>query len=815
MVDAQFCWIQTDAAHQGGNASRYSPDAAWLAAVAQQSGCSLSMVSAWLGPLLWQRGRQDLTGLGGFLNPDQYSPSSPSAFGPEITQAVERLLQAQTQGEKVAIWGDFDADGLTATAVLWEGLGQFLTGVDQLCYTIPNRFTESHGLSMSGLERLAAWGCQLLVTCDTGSTAIAEIAYANTLGMEVIVTDHHTLPDHRPPVVALVNPRQLPPDHPLAHLSGVAVAYKLVEALYERLPQIPTQPLTQLLDLVAIGLIADLVNLKGDCRYLAQVGLQVLARQAKQRFRPGVSKLLELCKRSGDRPSDVAFGLGPRINAVSRIHGDARFGVALLTSRDRPHAEALALDAELANTRRKALQATVMAEAEAQLAQLDLATTPVIVLADPQWSPGVLGLVASQLAHIYGRPTLLFQTELVPTEPVAAGSQTLMARGSARSVNQIDLYALVKGQAHLLRSFGGHPFAAGLTLPVENIPLFTAGINRALRSQHPQMGPSHKSTLTIDLTVTVAQLGRDLFKTLKLLEPYGMGNPVPRLLLKNVAFTDVRERALRDQRGGKQRFYQVTFALQDHSTAERFPGHWWGHRKADLPTTPCDAVIELDVNMAQSRYEARLIDFHSHPGREAATIALATPSAHFIDQRQPHPPASAPPALHHCPVTWAALAPARSAPPLTLAYGAPAEISPPQKWQELVGIAKYLSRTGATTTRDRWCQRLDISGRTLEIGLASLEALGFQVNTALSPTTHGGDDVLQILGQPQPPSPQNYSAIAQPFLAAIQEEQFRRRYFYSASPTALEQGLAALAEQPVDEVGAVGTSDPAKFWSNH
>ncbi|MDA0867136.1 MAG: single-stranded-DNA-specific exonuclease RecJ [Cyanobacteria bacterium] len=775
IVEAQFDWRSASA----------SPlDASWLAAVAQKSGCSPAAVADWLGPLLWQRGLHSLTGLEGFLDPDQYCPSSPFAFGPEMVQAVERLIQAQAQKERVAIWGDFDADGLTATAVLWEGLGQFFDGFDQLCYYIPNRFTESHGLSRAGLDGLALWGCQLLVTCDTGSTAIAEIAYAHELGMEVIVTDHHTLAEVRPPVVALVNPRQLPADHPLADLSGVAVAYKLVEALYGRLPEVPTQPLTQLLDLVAIGLIADLVNLKGDCRYLAQVGLKTLAHQAKQRLRPGVSKLLDLCKRTGDRPSDVAFGLGPRINAVSRIHGDARFGVRLLTSRDRPQAEALALEAELANTRRKALQATVMAEAEAQLAQLDLATTQVIVLADPQWSPGVLGLVASQLAHTYGRPALIFQTELVPAESGTGRNPPLMARGSARSVNQIDLYDLVKGQAHLLQSFGGHPFAAGLTLPVENLPLFTAGINRALRSHPLPIGASQQSLLPIDLTVTVADLGRDLFKTLKLLEPYGMGNPVPRLCLQNVEFTQIRERALRDQRGGKQRFYKVTFELQDQSTAERFPGHWWGHRQDQLPTGPCDVVIELDVNMAQSRYEARLIDVRSSPAMAVGAIAPSVASPQFIDQRQPHPPAAEPPALQHCPVTWSELAAARSALPLTLAYGSPVDLSPASKWQELVGVAKYLSRTGEITTRDRWCQRLGISDRTLAIGLASLETLGFQ----------GVQDEagLGIVGQPPSPSPENYQAIAQPFLAAIQEEQFRRRYFYTAPPQVLAQGLAAM-----------------------
>jgi single-stranded-DNA-specific exonuclease len=168
-----------------------------------------------------------------FLNPEFYQPASPFEFGQEMQWAVERLQQACTTGEVVAIWGDFDADGITSTAVLWEGLGQFLPQEWQLIYYIPNRLTESHGLNCQGIDALQKQGCRLIVTCDTGSTNLSEIEYAHKLGIDVIVTDHHTLPSERPPVKAIINPRYLPPDHQLFHLSGVAVAYKLVEALYE------------------------------------------------------------------------------------------------------------------------------------------------------------------------------------------------------------------------------------------------------------------------------------------------------------------------------------------------------------------------------------------------------------------------------------------------------------------------------------------------------------------------------------------------------------------------------------------------------
>lgn len=749
-----------------------------LGQLARHLGIESPFIQA-VGQLLWQRGWRDLDEIRGLLSFADYRPTAPAAFGAEMARAIARLVQAYEQGEKVAIWGDFDADGLTATAVLWEGLGEFFAQGINLRYYVPNRFTESHGLSHSGLDELAEWGCTLIVTCDTGSTAHTELDYAQTLGLDVIVTDHHTLPDTRPPLVALINPRQLPQGHPLRDLSGVAVAYKLVEALYAELPTVPQQPLETLLDLVAIGLVADLVELKGDCRYLTQVGLKKLEEQAKSGERPGVAKLLEFCKRTGDRPTDIAFGIGPRINAVSRIHGDASFGVELLTSRDRARAEALALEAELANTRRKELQATVMRQARMQLATLDLSTTQVIVLSDPQWSPGVLGLVASQIAQEHGRPTILFQTETTPQD-----GQPLMARGSARSVQQIDLYELVNAQSHLLTSFGGHPFAAGMSLPVANLPLLTAGLNRAARSQLPTDELAALPPLDIDWVVQVADLGKELFRALKLLEPYGMGNPIPKLLLKDVDVTNVWEDALQDRRGGKQRYYKLSFVLTDPQTGDQFPGHWWGHRRNDLPEGRYDLVVELDVNMYKKRYEARIVDLQPQTVSTANTMQ-STAISGLVDQRAQSVDAVTPPAIVRCPSDWSDFAPYHQPPePLTLAYPPPEPIAPERLWQQLLGIAKYLARVEESRPMATVQDKLGVSDRTLQIGLNVLAQLGF--------TVHPQNGQLQITAPPEAPTPTQYARATQAFLAAIQEEYFRRQYFYEVSTETMQQVLGTL-----------------------
>jgi single-stranded-DNA-specific exonuclease len=746
----------------------------------------------YLAQLLWQRGIQQPEQLKGYLHARDYQPTSPFAFGQEMEWAVERLQRARDNAEVVAIWGDFDADGVTATAVLWDGLGQFFTQQKTLFYYIPNRLTESHGLSQVGIDLLHSKGCQLLVTCDTGSTNLTEIEYAQSLGIDVIITDHHTLPSARPPVTAILNPRYLATDHPLAALSGVAVAYKLVEALYSVLPDVPQKPLQELLDLVAIGLISDLVELKGDCRYLAQIGIQQLQRQANPATatRPGVAKLLEFCRRSGDRPTDISFGIGPRINAVSRIQGDAHFCVELLTSQDQHLCSHLAEATELANTRRKALQKEVVQQVTSRLSQLDLSTTSVIVLADEQWQPGVLGLVAGQIAQEYGRPTILLSIEGAGIEDWGLGigvrpstSPPLLARGSARSLNNIDLYQLIQGQEHLLHRFGGHPYAAGLSLPLENLPLFTEAINQHLRQLADSTGSG--PSLMVDLVVTVKELGKELFQELKWLEPCGMGNPTPKLLIRDCWFEKVRNQKLCDHTGRKVEYIKTEFELWDSSVTKGFPGVWWGHYREDIPTGRCDAVVELDFNTyvneskgIKPHYEVRLIAVR--PAETGGLTPAIAPHSNLLDWRGAalaHAPTDLNPLIMtQCPHSWTELQlwfrrAEQAQRPLAIAYPAPTLIPPLDIWQQLVGIAKYLSRTAQTATRQQLLDKLEIGDRALQLGFQTLTQLGFTV-------THQ-ETGFQITWQPtELTSNQNLTEAVEQFLLAVKEDQFRRQYFY-------------------------------------
>jgi single-stranded-DNA-specific exonuclease len=777
--------------------------------------------------ILWQRGIRERQQLIEFLDPDAYLPTSPFAFGQEMKWAIKRLINAREKGEKVTIWGDFDADGITAISVLWEGLGEFFIQHQQLNYYLPNRLTESHGLNCLGIDKLAASGTKLIITCDTGSTNLKEITYANQLGIDIIITDHHTLPEERPPVISIINPRYFAESHPLFHLSGVAVAYKLVEALYQTLPDIPRQPVEELLDLVAVGLIADLVQLSGDCRYLAQRGIQKLQERSspdrnQKPTRPGVTFLLELCQKNGDRPTDISFGLGPRINAVSRIHGEASFCVELLTSRDVKRCKKLAETAELANTRRKALQKNVTEQVKKQLSRIDLSTTSVIVLEDSQWQSGVLGLVAGQIAQEYNRPTILLSvaeseeeemesselknnnSELlaIPNPKSAESSRrtllefsssrtaTKIARGSARSANNINLYELVKSQAHLLHRFGGHPFAAGLSLLVENIPLFREAIDCQLRQKSVDLA-TKQPIIQANLIVTVSELGKSLFRELKLIEPCGMGNPTPKLLIKNCWFEEVWHNNAQDLRGKKIPYIKTTFKIWDDSVKRGFPGMWWEHYKDEIPQEQrCDAIVELDFNAYKKDYQVRLIALRpSIPFTELSSSLIEKEC--LFDRRDNLTSSSGKiqtsdfRLLQSCPTSWneiqkeyrVAIAQKEK---LALAYPPPQPIDPQQIWQQLIGIAKYLSRTSKTIALKQLQDKLELSNRTLELGLEALSQLGFKCQRC--------DSLVQIHYFYSEVSKEIETTITL-FIEAVREEQFQRQYFYQISLLTLQGNL--------------------------
>lgn len=468
-----------------------------------------------LAQLLVQRNLTTVDEVRGFLDPAYYRPAPPEVL-PDVDRAVARLSRAIDQREPIWVWGDFDADGQTSTTLLVSALRQ-LGGFVR--YYIPNRMTESHGIKLSALERVLAQRAGLILTCDTGIAEYEAVAAAQAAGTDVIVTDHHDLAETLPPAQAVINPKRLPADHPLRELPGVGVAYKLMQALLAAHGQADVSD--SLLDLVALGIVADVARQTGDTRYLLQQGLEVL--QTSERL--GLQVLIENAHLKTNRLTEdhIGFWLAPRLNALGRL-GDANQAVELLTTDNLARARIIALQLEGLNDRRKLLVDRVVVQALSQLEDTpSLAQYNAIVLAAADWHPGVIGIAASRLVEQYGKPVILIA--LRPND---------LGRGSARSVAGCDIHQAIKTQAHLLAGFGGHPMAAGLALAPENLIAFRRGLSEALEGCQP----TSAKTIKLDLMVELPQLNFDLLTTIQRLAPFGAGNPSVRLGCRGLRLVD-------------------------------------------------------------------------------------------------------------------------------------------------------------------------------------------------------------------------------------------------------------------------------------
>lgn len=463
-----------------------------------------------LARVLWRRGIADAHAAEAFLDPHRYVPRSPAEL-PGMDDLARLLRQAIAQGQRVRIWGDFDADGQTATAVLYEALSAAGARVD---YQLPRR-DEGHGMARRAIADAQRDAIDILITCDTGIGELAVVAEGVAAGLTVLITDHHDLPDALPPAQAIVNPKFLTSDHPLYELTGVGVAFMVARALLDEPTHAPR--LDAMLDLVALGMVADVAKQVGDVRYLIQRGLAVL----RATSRPG---LLKLAVAAGlDLPhlneQDIGFQIGPRLNAAGRL-ADATLAVRLLLTRDEAEAQNLVDQLEALNRDRQARTDAVLAQTRDALARdPDLARQPALVLDGEDWEEGVLGLVAGRLAQEYGRPAILISHH--------EGRSSV---GSARSVAGIDVHQAIASQRELLLREGGHPMAAGFALERDAVERFRQGVWRWLREGRPEPAAEMRPAgppLAIDAVVPWDEVNLSLAREVNRLAPFGAGNPRP------------------------------------------------------------------------------------------------------------------------------------------------------------------------------------------------------------------------------------------------------------------------------------------------
>ncbi len=535
------------------------PDGALAAELAQ--ACE---IHPFLALLLTTRGVADPEEAAAFLTDGELC-DDPFAFA-DMDLAAERLQRAIDDHERVAIYGDYDADGVTATALLYSYLAEH--GADVLYY-IPDREEEGYGLHCEALDRFKEQGVCLLVTVDNGIAAPDEAAYAASLGMDVIITDHHEPQEQLPSAVAVVDPRRADCGSECKDYAGVGVAFKLLcaldgdaDALLERYG-----------DLVALGTLADVMLLRGENRRLVRAGLRVL----NERRRPGLAKLAEIAGMNGKTitASSAVFTLAPRINAAGRM-GNPGKAAQLLLAQDEEEAEQLAQEIQELNAQRQTTEATILAEVlDALRRQPALLEDRVLIVQGEGWHLGVIGIIASRLLERFGRPCIVLSV------------QNGIAHGSGRSLPGFPLFEALGKCREMLETYGGHALAAGVTLAEEKIAPFRQAMNACAAEMCPVMPVAE---LPIDFRIRPSQIDTDKLMLLAALEPYGAGNPAPVFGLFQMRLDSIipvgagKHLRLALSRDG----VKIT-AIKFHTTQLDFP-------------VPCGAVLNLAVTLEKNEY---------------------------------------------------------------------------------------------------------------------------------------------------------------------------------------------------------------------
>jgi single-stranded-DNA-specific exonuclease len=493
-------------------------------------------------------------------------------------QATARIYRALLSGENIAIYGDFDTDGITGTALLVQGLSA-LGG--KITPYIPHRLTEGYGLKIAALENLHRQGVSLVITVDCGITALAEVKRAKRMGLDIIVTDHHTPLELLPPAVAVINPKLPHSSFPFAELAGVGVALKLLEALYQGIGQ--EQQLDKLIDLVALGTVADMVPLLGENRYLVKQGLRLINTSP----RLGVREMIVQSGFSigGVDTESISWVLAPRLNAAGRL-AHAMTSYKLLTTDSPQEAQELSTWLEQKNSERRRLTEKVLVKAREQV--ITRGILPLLIASDKECPVGVAGLVASRLSEEFYRPTVV----------IKIGEQ--ISSGSCRSIPDFNIIQALKQCSRLFSHFGGHSQAAGFTLPTKNLPhleqrlLELATIQLAEVDLRPQ--------IDIDAETSLRDLSGDTFRIIGQLAPFGCGNPVPTFLSRRVEVVDCHTMGNNGE--------HVRLKLRHGGTVWDAVGFRLGSYLAEL-SSPLDIAYNLEVDRwsGEERLRLNILDF--------------------------------------------------------------------------------------------------------------------------------------------------------------------------------------------------------------
>ncbi len=429
----------------------------------------------------------------------------------DMEKFTERVLKAVENKEKICIYGDYDVDGITSITVLYKFLEEL--GAD-VCFYLPNRLIDGYGLSSESIKNIKEKeNMDLIITVDCGITATAEVAYAKELGIDVIITDHHECGEELPECVAIINPKQKDDTSNFKFHAGVGVAFKCITALSEKL-KLPAESYLKYLDIVALGTIADIVPLVGENRIISKYGLEMM----KVTKNIGLASLIELCDLNELDSIFVSFSLAPRINACGRM-GDARLAVDMLLSKSKNKANVMALKLDELNKLRQDVERKIYEEAITYIEQTKKPEEASIVIYNEHWHNGVMGIVASKLVSLYNKPVILLTKE------------NGVIRGSSRCPQKFSLYDSLTECKSLLTQFGGHEFAAGLTIEEKNIEPFRVMFDKVCQKYKKAL---ESENIDIDLELFKNDLNTNMIKDVARLKPFGQSNPEPLFIYKNL-----------------------------------------------------------------------------------------------------------------------------------------------------------------------------------------------------------------------------------------------------------------------------------------
>lgn len=433
----------------------------------------------------------------------------------DMHKAVDRILDGIGNEERILIFGDYDVDGTTAVSLMYSFLHNLHPNID---FYIPDRYAEGYGISTASIDWAKENGYTLVITLDCGIKAIEKIDYANSLGIDYIICDHHLPGEVVPNAFAVLDPKQVDCSYPYKELSGCGVGFKLIQALAIELA-LETEEVYQYLDLVAISIAADIVDITGENRVLAHFGLNIL--NNPDRIRPGVQAILDLTSFTRKLTiSDIVFTIGPRINAAGRIQSGKQ-AVELLIAPDKTRANEIAQLINLQNQERRTLDTAITEEAMNMIANdANYENKKSTVLYSPNWHKGVIGIVASRLIDKFYRPTIILT---MSNGHVA---------GSARSVKDYDIYSAIESCSDLLDQFGGHKFAAGLTMTEENVPLFIERFEEIVAATITD--DMLVQEVEVDLEMDINQINPKFYQVLKQFAPFGPGNQKPIFFTQNL-----------------------------------------------------------------------------------------------------------------------------------------------------------------------------------------------------------------------------------------------------------------------------------------